>query len=65
MADQRLHAAERNGVAPDLQIAQKIESRRLAALELEREDAAGIGALLLENAALFGILETASDRAPA
>src|SRR5215471_14543216 len=38
-------------------MAQKLECRRLATFEFDREDASGKGALLAENADLLGVLE--------
>ena len=55
MAAQRLHAAQRHRVARDLHVPQEVERRLLAAVEIDREDAARIGALLLENALLLRI----------
>src|SRR5437588_6986503 len=57
MADEAFHAAERHRVARDLQVAEELESGRFAARKFHREDSAGIRALLLENALLFGVGE--------
>src|SRR5581483_2128738 len=57
MASERLHAAQRNGALGDAQAAKEVERRGLAALKLDREEAAGVRALLFEDALLLGILE--------
>ena len=55
MAGERFDAAERDGIARDLHVAEKFESRRLAAAQFDRKHRAGIVALRGEDPLLFGI----------
>src|ERR1700730_5227486 len=55
MAYQCLHAAERDRIARDAQVAKKLERRLLAAFEIEREHAAREIALLVRDADLLRI----------
>src|SRR5690242_15331878 len=57
MADQGLDSAERHGVAGDADVPQEIERGFLAAFEIERKEAPRVGALLLVNALLLGVVK--------
>ncbi len=57
VADERFHAAEADGIAGDFEMPEEFEGRRFAAVEDEGEDAAGVVALGVANADLFGIGE--------